>query len=149
MISRIGAGAAGILVVLLAACGTNTTLPGRQVTIYVANNSSGTVTPISTATNTPGPAIKVGSNPQDIAVTPDGKTAYVANFYSGTVTPISTATNTPGPAIPTGTAPGWIAVTPDGKTAYVTNEYSGTVTPISKTHNTPHQSYKKVTKARW
>ena len=30
----------------------------------------GTVTPIRTATNTPGPAIKVGSGPEAVAITP-------------------------------------------------------------------------------
>ena len=37
------------------------------------------MTPIHTATDTPGRAITVGINPSGIAVTPDGKTAYVAN----------------------------------------------------------------------
>ena len=74
-------------------------------TAYVVNASSGTVTPISTATNTAGPPITVGSVPFSIAITPDGKTAYVANDGSGTVTPISTATNTAGPPITTGDDP--------------------------------------------
>ena len=39
-------------------------------TAYVANNHSGTVTPIRTATNLPGPAIKVGSGPEAVAITP-------------------------------------------------------------------------------
>jgi DNA-binding beta-propeller fold protein YncE len=38
-----------------------------------------TVTPIRTATNTPGRPIRVGSFPVAIAITPDSKTAYVAN----------------------------------------------------------------------
>ena len=37
------------------------------------------MTPIATATNTAGPPITVGSGPDAIAITPDGKTAYVAN----------------------------------------------------------------------
>ncbi len=36
-----------------------------------------TVTPINTTTNSAGPAIKVGSDPTCIAITPNGKTAYV------------------------------------------------------------------------
>ena len=49
-------------------------------TAYVINDgSSGSVTPIDTATNTPGAAIPVGSFPVGVAITPDGKTAYVAN----------------------------------------------------------------------
>jgi len=59
-----------------------------------------TVTPVNTATGTPGKPIRVGlgrfgvSVPQ-IAITPNGKTAYVTGPF-GWVTPISTATNTPG-----------------------------------------------------
>jgi DNA-binding beta-propeller fold protein YncE len=41
------------------------------------------VTPISTATNKAGKAIKVGESPVAIAITPNGKTAYVASTGSG------------------------------------------------------------------
>jgi len=68
--------------------------------------------PISTATNKPGRAIRVGSGPGGIAITPDGATAYVANAGSGTVTPIRTATNLPGPAIKVGSGPEAVAITP-------------------------------------
>ena len=66
---------------------------------------SDTVTPITTATNTPGKPIKVGDGPGGITITPDGKTVYVANFESGTVTPITAATNTPGKPIKVGSGP--------------------------------------------
>ena len=59
----------------------------------VNDDNSGTVTPIRTATNKAGKAIKVGSGPKAIAITPNGKTAYVASTGSDTVTPIRTATN--------------------------------------------------------
>jgi YVTN family beta-propeller protein len=53
------------------------------VTGYVVNTGSGpnagTVTPINTVTNKAGRSIKVGSYPQAIAITPNGKTAYVLN----------------------------------------------------------------------
>jgi YVTN family beta-propeller protein len=81
-------------------------------TAYVTNADSGTVTPISTATNRPGKPIKVGREPVGIAITPDGKTAYVANYYSGTVTPVRTATNTTERPIKAGRGPGTIAITP-------------------------------------
>jgi YVTN family beta-propeller protein len=70
------------------------------------------VTPIRTATNRAGPAIKVGMQPSVIAFTPGGGTAYVTNSLSGTVTPIRTATSTPGKAIKVGSNPGAIAITP-------------------------------------
>jgi len=64
------------------------------VTVYVANDGSGTVTPIRAATNTAGPAIKVGGHPLAIAITPNGKTAYVTS--DTTVTPVNTATGAVG-----------------------------------------------------
>jgi DNA-binding beta-propeller fold protein YncE len=45
--------------------------------VYVSNGREGTVTPIATATNTPGLRIPVGRGPGLIAITQDGKTAYV------------------------------------------------------------------------
>jgi YVTN family beta-propeller protein len=68
-------------------------------TAYVPNEGSGTVTPITTATNTPGSPIPVGLDPHSIVITPDGKTAYVGDEGDDEVTPIATATNTAGPPI--------------------------------------------------
>jgi DNA-binding beta-propeller fold protein YncE len=44
-------------------------------------------------------SIRVGSEPWQIATTPDGKMAYVTNLASGTVTPIRVATGTADKAI--------------------------------------------------
>ena len=79
---------------------------------YVSDNSTDTVTPITTATNTAGKPIKVGRIAAEIAITPDGKTAYVDSQGDDTVTPITTATNTPGKPIKVGKAPYMIAITP-------------------------------------
>ncbi len=90
-------------------------LAGRTPTAYVVNGISNTVTPVNTATNTPGRPIKVARFPQSIAITPDGKTAYVANSgydRGNTVTPISTATNTAGKLIQVGKGRDAIAITP-------------------------------------
>ena len=87
------------------------------------------MTPVHTATNTPGKPIYLpwlrgkGSTGIAIAITPDGKTAYVSTDYPRTVVPIRTATNTAGKPItinsPDPLDGGEIAITPDGKTAYV------------------------------
>src|SRR6185437_9392601 len=84
---------------------------------------TGTIVPISAATNRPGKPIHVGGS---MAVAPDGKTAYAAG--TNTVVPISTAsdritlvnlaTNKPGKSIRVCPIIGMIAFTPDGKTAY-------------------------------
>jgi DNA-binding beta-propeller fold protein YncE len=99
------------------------------------------VTPVSTATNKPGSAIKVGAGPGAIAVTPNGRTAYVANTAAGTVTPVSTTTSTALKTIRIGTlvTAGWpyqIAITPNGKTAYVLDPWDNTVVPIRTATNT-------------
>jgi DNA-binding beta-propeller fold protein YncE len=59
---------------------------------------TGEVTPITTATNTPGRPIRVACDPYFLAITPDGQTVWVASG-NHTVTPIATATNTPGKPI--------------------------------------------------
>ena len=97
-------------------------------TIYVLYLRAGTVTPISTATNTPSTPIPV-PGAWTVMFTPSGQTAFVIG--RGTVTPISTATNTPGRTINTGPHLEVLTVTPDGKTLYAVH-YGGTsLTPIS------------------
>ena len=64
-------------------------------TLHVVDERPGTVTPITTAINTVGPAIRVRpagvGMTSGIAITPDSKTAYVSSTHG--VIPISTATN--------------------------------------------------------
>ena len=107
---------------------------------YVANYGDGTVTPISTGTETADTPVTVGTHPDAIAISPNGSTAYVANSGSGTVTPIATATNAAGTPITVGTFPEAIAITPNGQTAFVANHGNGTVTPVTtatRTAGTP------------
>ena len=100
----------------------------RPVTAYVVNSGDGTVTPISTATNRPGRAIRILPAGDDhlslfvIEITPDGRTAYVlANGAPGTLTPFSTTTSKPGAPITTGLASA-MAITPNGKTLYLADD---------------------------
>jgi hypothetical protein len=122
--------------------------PGGK-TAYVAAGSLGatpptllnpaTVTPINTATGTPGQPIRLSHGESDITITPDGKTLYVAG--PDTITPVSTATGTPGPPIRVGTGAGTMAITPDGKTLYVDSDgpAGGAIVPISTATNRPGQ----------
>ncbi|HEY6295316.1 MAG TPA: alkaline phosphatase family protein, partial [Streptosporangiaceae bacterium] len=103
---------------------------GTGPVAWVANYGSGTVTPVNLVDHRAGKAIAVGTGPQAIVATPDGRTVYVANGGSGTVTPISTATDRASAPIQVGTDPAALAVTPDGRTVLVASEGSGTVTPI-------------------
>jgi hypothetical protein len=95
------------------------------------------VVPIRTATGKAGRLIKAGSPPDDIAITPNGRTAYVADALSGTVTPIRTATDTAltpikfAKSVTVAYGPPVIAITPNGTTAYIAaGLFSGYVTPI-------------------
>ncbi len=106
-------------------------------TLYAANSSSNSVTPIDVATGLPGAEIEVGAYPDGLAVTPDGKTLYVANGGSGSLTPIDVATGIADPEIKVGGVPRGLAVTPDGKTLYVANILSEFVTPIDVATGTP------------
>ena len=72
--------------------------------MYVVNYGSGTVTPISTATNKAGRAIRVGTDPESIAFSANGETAVVANEGSNSDTEIDTATGASSTA-PVGNAP--------------------------------------------
>jgi DNA-binding beta-propeller fold protein YncE len=132
---------------------TTTTTPAPAAapgpwTAYVTNFDSGTVTPVDLATGTTGKPIKVGSGPDAIAITPDGRTAYVTDMGSGcgattavcppgTVTPLYLATGKVGKPIQVGSGPDAIAITPDSKMAYVANGGGGnggpqanSVTPV-------------------
>ncbi len=105
--------------------------PRHSATAFVVNSASANVTPVLLATGKTGKAIRVGSDPTAIALTPNGNTAYVVNSGSDSVTPIDTHTRRAGGAIPVGSNPRAIALTPDGRTAYVANSGSDTVTPIA------------------
>lgn len=86
-------------------------------TVYVICNKppedSGTVLPISTATNRPGQPIKISNGATDLAITPNSRTVYVLDYDTGMVTPVSTATNTAGKPILI-KFPVQIAITPRG-----------------------------------
>src|SRR5260370_12426294 len=107
-----------------------------EVSAYISNSGSNSVSVIDTETNTVvGAPIKVGSFLGGIVVTPDGKFAYVANEDDGAVSVINAATNTVvGSPIKVGILPVGVAVTPDGKFAYVAN--ADTVSVINTATNT-------------
>jgi len=90
--------------------------------VYVTSSElEGSVSAFDTRTGQAiGSPIPAGNEPQEIAITPDGKTAYVAVKESRSVVAIDTRTNTVvGAPIPVGQRPLGVAITPDGKTAYI------------------------------
>jgi YVTN family beta-propeller protein len=89
---------------------------------YVTNEQSGTISEVDLATGVVDTPITVGSQPDGIAITPDGTTAYVADFGSSQVVPVTLATGAVGSPIALNNRPSAIAITPDGKTAYVISD---------------------------
>jgi hypothetical protein len=88
--------------------------PHVPVTVYVGylptGKVTGTITPISAATNTAGEPVNVACS-CTFAITPNGKTVYVTT--KDAIIPVSTATNTPGKPIPVPPGlPQTIAITP-------------------------------------
>jgi YVTN family beta-propeller protein len=94
--------------------------------LYVANFFSGSISVVSTATNTELRKIVVGNTytaPRDVAVLPGGDKAYVTLFAFGgnTVAVINTMNDTLLPAITLsgGVSPEALALSPSGNRAYV------------------------------
>ncbi|HII91403.1 MAG TPA: PKD domain-containing protein [Methanosarcina sp.] len=107
---------------------------------YVANGDDNTVSVIDTANNKVTATVPVGSDPSNVAITPDGKKVYVTNLDSDDVSVIDTATNKVIATVPVETWPCGIAGSPDGKKVYVANEggfISGkSISVINTTTNT-------------
>jgi uncharacterized protein (TIGR03437 family) len=102
---------------------------------YVANFGSNNVSVIDTSSNTVIATVMVGSQPQGIAVTPDGASVYVANC-GGDVFVIDTATNKVSTKFPAGACPTGVVITPDGTRAYVTLTNANSVAAIDTSTNT-------------
>jgi len=116
---------------------------GRRA--YVINNGNGVpgssaMSVIDTAAdsasvNTVIATLKVGIEPIDVAVSPDGRHAYVTDLYDGSVRVIDTATNQLTAKIGIGGVLGGVAVSPDGKRVYVADQ-QGAVAVIDAATNT-------------
>lgn len=116
-------------------------LTAGGTTLYA--ETIGELTPISTATNTPGTGTALPFDPFGVAITPDGKTAYLTNWNKSTVVAVDLATGVAGtPIKPVGLQPDQIVVTPNGSTVYVEAVDSGTVTSISTKTSTVGKVFK-------
>jgi YVTN family beta-propeller protein len=104
--------------------------------VYITNEGSKTVSVINASANTVVATVKVGPNPVDAALTPNGATAYITNAGEDTVSVINTATNSLLATLKVGWHPVDAAVTPDGSSVYVTNAGSDSVSVINTASNT-------------
>ncbi len=101
--------------------------------IYVANQSSASVTVIDGATNST-TNVNVGTSPYCVAVNPVTNMIYVANRDSTNVTVIDGATNNT-TTVSAGTNPRSLAVNPVTNKIYVANQGSNNVTVIDGATN--------------
>jgi YVTN family beta-propeller protein len=87
----------------------------------VPGSDPGSVSVISTRTNTVVVTIHAGVGPFGIAFTPNARWAYVTNDLSTDVSVINTRTSRVVDTIPVVDSPDGVAITPDGRRAYVSN----------------------------
>jgi gliding motility-associated-like protein len=115
--------------------GTVTATPVAGGFAYVANYFN-TVSVINVTTNVVVATIKVGQQPQCVAVSPDGSRVFVTNRNDNNITVIDTRSNTVIATIPANFYPLGITVSPDGSRLYVVNHNQGNITVINTASNT-------------
>lgn len=101
---------------------------------YTANFGSNNLSVIDTSSNTVVATVPLGSQPNSVALTPDGSRAYVTNG-GGDVWVLSTSSNAVLAKIVVGGYPSGIAITPDGTRAYVTKDNANSVAVIDTSRN--------------
>ncbi len=115
-------------------------LDASQARLYVALDNADAVGVVDTATDRlvetipvtapagSGPPVPGGSNPNALALSPDGRTLFVANGGTNCIAVVRLAGGTSGSAVlglvPTGWYPTSVAVSPDGRRLWVTNSKS-------------------------
>lgn len=114
-----------------------------RASVFVSNVDGDTVSVIDPVTQTEVAAIPVGSEPRNLAPTPDGSRIYVPNRFGNSVTVIDTATNSVVTTVTDASfdEPYAATVTPNGAEAYIANKEgggsaTGSVTVIDTATNT-------------
>lgn len=102
----------------------------RPALAYAENLFGNSVTPIDLTTGATAPEIRVGEEPRDAALGPDGTRLYVANLGSATISVVDTIAKRTIANIKVGASPGGLALTPDGKTLWVASGDDGTIAAI-------------------
>jgi len=83
-------------------------------------------------------AVKTGTHPHWVTLSPDGTRVYVTNRENETVAMIDTASNAvPLPAVKVGRSPAQVALSPDGTRGFVANLNSRNVTVIDTDPTSP------------
>jgi YVTN family beta-propeller protein len=129
--------------------------------IWVVNSDDDSVSVIRTDLNTVIARIKVGDEPQSVALAPDNKFAFVANAAANTVTVIEIINPDPNRFIAevdksvgndgqltTGAEPWNIVTSPDGKRVFVANSGQDTITVIEVNRNENNEKDKNNKKPK-
>jgi PQQ-dependent catabolism-associated beta-propeller protein len=74
-----------------------------------------------------------GSDPEEFAISKDGKWLYVANEDAAGLSVVDFASGAVVKTVPVGEEPEGVSLTPDGRFVYVTSEDAGTVTVVDTT----------------
>ena len=85
---------------------------------------------VDTATHQVVKVLHAGSDPEQFALSRDGKRLFVANEDSATLSVVDVANGTVVQRVPVGREPEGVAVTPDGRWVLVTNESDNSVSII-------------------
>jgi YVTN family beta-propeller protein len=95
---------------------------------FITNTSDNTVSVIDVPSGTVIGAVTVDSEPQGVAVAPNGTTAYVTNLFGDDLSVIDAAQfpQKVVTTIATGTFPPGVAISADGATGYITNGLTST-----------------------
>ena len=81
--------------------------------------------------------IKVGHDPESVAVQPDGTLAYVANSFDGTVSVVNLKNLKVKDVVTVGAEPSAVAVSPNGTRLYVANSSSNNLMVFDATKKKP------------
>lgn len=96
--------------------------PAEAQNAFITNSADNTVSIIDVPSGTVIGAVPVSSEPQGIAVAPNGTTAYVTSLFGGySVINAAQFPQAVTETLATGTFPPGVALSPDGSKAYVTN----------------------------
>lgn len=115
---------------MLSACSSGTPAPKTIAVAYVAHSQSHSISVINIPADVTVSTIEIGdsssgsagvtpSNPQNVAVSPDGSRAYVTDGETS-VWVVDTQSRAVVATIPAGTSPVGVVISPNGKNLYVT-----------------------------
>ncbi|MFZ0032227.1 MAG: GH92 family glycosyl hydrolase [Candidatus Cybelea sp.] len=102
----------------------------RPALAYAENRFGNTITPIDLATRATGPEIKVGEEPRDAVLSPDGTRLYVANLGGASISVVNTVERRAIATVKVGSSPSGVAIAPDGKRLWVANSDDDTIEAI-------------------